>query len=389
MIKKLALTSIISSACLLSNVQAEDTLKEAFQNGKVKGEIRSYYFQEDYDTTGRSSNLHFGGFLSYETADFYGLTAGATFQVSSIGDISGDKTIFASDEDASGSVMSESFLTYTRANTSIKAGRQFIGTPLLAGSGSRMVRQAFQGFTVVNSDIPDTKVVAAYVDRFQKRTDGAGNPGEFTRSFNTNSSTDAITLEDGAYSVYVENKSITNLTAQLQYLNAVDFFKSYYADATYDVGTKANVAVTGQYIGTDYNSATTSGNFYALRVASSYDSFNVKLSASTNSSNGDVESGLGYGADTALTGSEIYGGYHAYKNDAKAYQVNLGTKIADVSLNLIHSSFNLLNETDKKETDFVVSYDIIENLNLNLLHANFQGEDTKNYETRIKLTYKF
>lgn len=389
MIKKLSLISLVASACLLSNMQAEDTLKEAFQNGKVKGEIRSYFFQEDYDTAGRSSNLHFGGFLNYETAGFYGLNAGATFQVSSVGDISGDKTVFTSDEDASGSVMSEAFVTYSRANTSVKAGRQFIGTPLLAGSGSRMVRQAFQGYTLVNSDIPDTKVIAAYVDRFQKRTDGAGSPGKFTKSFNTNGALDAVTLEDGAYTIYAENKSITNLTAQLQYLNAVNFFKTYYADATYNVGTKANVAVTGQYIGTDYNSATTSGNFYAARVASSYESFNVKLSASTNSSNGDVESGLGYGADTALTGSEIYGGYHAYRQDAKAYQVNLGTKIADVSLNLIHSSYNLLNETDKKETDLVVSYDIIENLNLNLLHANFQGEATKNYETRIKLTYKF
>ena len=388
MIKKLSLISLVASACLLSNVQAEDTLKEAFQNGKVKGEIRSYFFQEDYDTTGRSSNLHFGGFLNYETADFYGLNAGATFQVSSVGDIHGTNK-FVDDEDASGSVMSEAFVTYTRENTSVKAGRQFIGTPLLAGSGSRMVRQSFQGYTLVNTDIPDTKVIAAYVDRFQKRTDGAGNPGKFTKSFNTNSSSDAVTLEDGAYSVYAENKSISNLTAQLQYLNAVDSFKSYYADATYDVGTKANVAVTGQYIGTDYNSATTSGSFYALRVASSYDAFNVKLSASTNSSNGDVESGLGYGADTALTGSEIYGGYHAYKTDAKAYQVNFGTKIADISLNLIHSAYNLVNETDKKETDLVVSYDIIENLNLNLLHANFQGEDDKNYETRVKLTYKF
>ena len=86
MIKKLSLISLVASACLLSNVQAADTLKEAFQDGKIKGEIRSYFFQEDYDTTGRSSNLHFGGFLNYETANFYGLTAGATFQVSSVGE---------------------------------------------------------------------------------------------------------------------------------------------------------------------------------------------------------------------------------------------------------------------------------------------------------------
>ena len=389
MIKKLSLISLVASACLLSNVQAEDTLKEAFQNGKVKGEIRSYYFQEDHDSTGRSSNLHFGGFLNYETADFYGLNAGATFQVSSVGNISGDKTRFTADEDASGSVMSESFVTYTRANTSFKAGRQFIGTPLLAGSGSRMVRQAFQGYTLVNTDISDTKVIAAYVDRFQKRTDGAGNPGTFTKVFNTNAVADNITLEDGAYSVYVENKSVANLTAQLQYLNAIDVFKSYYADGVYDIGTEANISVTGQYIGTNYNNTDSSGNFYALRVATDYDYFNLKLSASNNPSNGNVHSGIGYGADYSLTGSQIIGGYYSYLEGTKAYQINLGTTISKVDLNLIHSDFDLANAKNEKETDFVLSYNIIENLNLNVLHAIFDGSSDKNYETRVKLTYKF
>jgi hypothetical protein len=386
--KKLISTSIIASACLLSSVQGADTLKEAFQNGKVKGEIRSYYFQEDFDTTGRSSILHFGGFLNYETANYHGLTANATLQVSSVGDIHGDNK-FINDEDASGSVLSEAFVQYTRANSSFKAGRQFIGTPLLAGSGSRMVRQSFQGYTFVNTDISDTTILAAYVDRYQKRTDGTGNPGAFTKSFNTNGALDAVTLEDGAYTVYLENKSVTNLTAQLQYLNAVDSFKTYYAYATYDIGTKANAAVTGQYMGTKYNNADSSGNFYAARVSTDYDYFNLKLSASTNPSNGDVESGLGYGADYALTGSEVYGGYYAYFEDAKAYQINIGTSIADVKLNLIHSKYDLANTTDLKETDFVASYDIIENLNLSLLHANFEGEADKNYETRVKLTYAF
>jgi hypothetical protein len=389
MIKKLTLISLVASACLLSNVQAADTVKEALENGKVKGSIKAYYFQEDSDSTGRSSNLHFGGLLNYETADFLGLRAGATFQVSSIGDMHGDESIFKSDEDASGSVLSEAFLEYTRSNTSVKIGRQFIGTPLLAGSGSRMVRQSFQGYTLVNTDIPDTKIVAAYADRFQKRTDGEGNPGKFTKSFNTNGALDGFTLENGVYTVYAENKSITNVTAQLQYLNAVDAFESYYADAAFDVGTKSNVVLKAQYIGTNYDDSTTNGNFYAIRVSASYDYFNLKLSASQNPSNGDVESGVGYGADYALTASEIAGGYYAYNANAKAYQINVGTTIARVGLNLIHSEYDRRNVEDETETNLVASYDIVKNLNLNLLQTYFDGSSDKNYETRVKLTYSF
>jgi len=389
MVKKLTLTSLVASACLFSNVYAENTLEEAFTNGKVKGEIRSYYFQEDYDTTGRSSNLHFGGFLSYETASFYGLTTGATFQVSSVADISGVNK-FVDDEDASGSVMSEAFLTYTRENSSVKAGRQFIGTPLLAGSGSRMIRQSFQGYTLVNTDIPDTKVVAAYVDRFQGRTDGAGSPGKFTKAFDTNAELGSVTLNDGAYTAYLENKSISDLTIQAQYLDAMDVFASMYLDAKYEFGTSVNLYAVGQYIGTNYDAtANENGNFYALRVGGNNDYFNFKLSASENPSDGNVESGLGYGADYSLVGAEIDGGYWSYLTDTTAYQVNVGTTVAKIDLNLIHSVYDTKANGDIKETDLILSYDIVKNLNLNILQANFDGKADKNYETRVKLTYKF
>lgn len=387
MIKKLTLTSLVASACLFSNVYAADTLEEAFKNGKVKGEIRSYFFQEDFDATGRSSITHFGGFINYETASYYGLTTGATFQVSSVGDINGVNK-FASDEDASGSVMSEAFVTYTRDNTSLKAGRQFIGTPLLAGSGSRMIRQAFQGYVVTNTDIPNTKVVAAYVDRFQTRTDGAGSPGKFTKTFNTNAELDTQTLEDGAYTLYLENKSVTDLTIQAQYLDATNIFSTIYADAEYKIGTAANLYVVGQYMGTNYDSTNLDGHFFAARIGGAFDKFSFKLSTSSNTSDANVESGLGYGADYSLTGSEIGGGYDGYFKDTKAYQVNVGTTIANVGLNAIYTSNNLKNANDTAETDVVLSYDVMKNLNLNILQAYFDGGD-KNYETRVKLTYKF
>jgi len=387
MIKKLTLGSVVAAACLFTSMNAQ-SLEEAFANGKFKGEIRSYYFEEDYDTTGKSSLLHMGGFLNYKTADFYGLSAGATFQVSSATSLDGVNK-FASSEDASGSVLSESFLEYTRSNSTLKVGRQFIGTPLLAGSGSRMIRQSFQGVTFTNTDISNTKVVAAYVDRFQTRTDGAGSPGTFTKNFDTNANLGSTTLEDGAYTIYVKNNSVDNLTLEAQYLDAVDAFSSTYLNGEYDLGTDLNLYTVGQYIGTSYDTTDKSGSIVGLRVGGKLNNLNFKVSVSENSSDGDVQSGLGYGADYSLTASSIDGGYWSYLADTKAYQVALGTTIAKVGVDLSYSSYDLKTGSDITETDISASYDIMKNLNINVLHAIFDGKTDMNSESRVKLTYKF
>ena len=386
--KQLAVGSLLM-ACIFSNVQAENTLEEAFKNGTFKGEVRSYYFQEDYNSTGRSSILHYGGLLSYESDKFYGLTAGATVQVSSVGDINKTNK-FKNDEDASGAVLSEAFITYSNFDSTLKVGRQFIGTPLLAGSGSRMIRQAFQGITLENKSIPDTTIIGAYVNRFQARTDGNGGPGKFERGFNTNADLGTITLNDGAYSIYVKNESVTDLTIQAQFLDAVDAFTSNYLDAKYKIGTPLNAYVVGQYIGTDYDlSGNKDGDFFAARIGGEYSNVNFAFSMSETSSDGNVESGLGYGADYSLTASEIDGGYWSYLADTSAYQVRVGTKVADIGLSLVHSTYDLKSNKDVDETDYILTYELMKNLNLSILHANFDGKTDKNYESRVKLTYKF
>lgn len=256
------------------------------------------------------------------TDKYYGFDLGATFQVSGVANVDGTNR-FTYDEDASGVVLSESYIAYAKHNSNLKVGRQYIGTPLLAGSGSRLIRQSFQGYTFTNTDIPNTKLFLAYVNRFQMRTDANGNPGEFTKVFNTNRGVYERTLNDGAYSILVTNNSIKNLTANIQYLDAIDNFKSEYIDAKYDLG---NISLSGQYIGTQYDTNEDNGNFLALKVSGDYNNFNFAL-ATSKTTDGDVESGLGYGADTSFTGNDIYGGIFSYRKDAKAYKVSIGTSL--------------------------------------------------------------
>ena len=387
MIKKLTLGSVVAAACLCSNVYAGDNLEEAFANGKFNGEVRSYYFQQNNESTGKSSIINSGGFLSYETDKFYTITAGATIHVSSTGDISGTNK-FAYSEDASGAVLSEAFLTYGLGNSSIKVGRQYIGTPAVAGSGSRMIRQSFEGVTVTNTDIPDTKVMGIYVNKYQKRTDLDGNVAGFTKAFDTNTSGDTI-LEDGAYSLYLQNKSIADLTIQAQYLDAVDAFSTLYVDSVYSIGTDYNLSITGQYLSTDHDSGAEDGEYVAARLAGSINGFNLSASVSENTSDGVVESGLGYGADWSLVGGDVYWGYYAYQPETTSYQVKAGTTIADVGITIIHSSYDLKTADDVSETDYMLSYELMKNLNLDILHAEFDGIADRENETRVKLTYKF
>ena len=63
---------------------------------------------------------------------------------------------------------------------------------------------------------PNTELFLSYVDRFQMRTDANGNPGNFTKVFNTNRGVYERTLNDGAYTLLLTNKTIKNLTTNIQ-----------------------------------------------------------------------------------------------------------------------------------------------------------------------------
>ena len=388
-------TILLSAITLMtSNLFAGD-LSDAFKNGKIKGELKSYYFQEKQSDTGSSSIFHNGGSINYLTGNYYGFNLGSTFQASSVSNIDGTNR-FTEDEDASGAVLSELFVSYTKGNSSVKVGRQYIGTPLIAGSGSRMIRQSFQGYTFTNKDLPNTSISLIYVDRFQGRTDNNGNTGNFVKTFITNSpysnSPYSYTLEKGAYSIYLENTSIKDLDINAQYVDAIDNFKTVYLDSTYNLG---NFSATGQYIGTKFDDNKADGNFIALKLGTKINAFTINAAVSKNISNGNVESGLGYGADTSLTANEIYGGVFSYINGAKAYKLDVGTKIDKVGINLAYVYTDLENnKSNDKETDITVSYDVNKNLKINLLHAIVDG--TEDYsrpkadsETRIKIQYTF
>ncbi|WP_324172155.1 hypothetical protein [Sulfurimonas sp.] len=224
--RKIVKLSLATLALLTTGVSAADNLSDAFKNTKASGEVKAAYINSNFLGSKESDSIgSVGGRLGIVTDELKGFKAGATFQTSHVlhdginyTDLSpippfnvNGANQRTNSFNASGSVLSESYLEYTLSNTSLKVGRQFITTPLVSSalpgkSSEALIKDSFQAYVLTNTDIPDTTIVAAYVTQYQQISDGEGNIGDFKE------------FQDGAGSIFVKNNSIKDTTLQVQYL---------------------------------------------------------------------------------------------------------------------------------------------------------------------------
>jgi imipenem/basic amino acid-specific outer membrane pore len=375
--------SLVAAITLTATCASADTLADAFANSTVKGEIKSQYFQKEkeFGANAKSSIWTNGGNLSLTTGSFYGLKAGVTFQTGHVASIDDDAANYNGDMDASGSVMSEAYLAYTLANTTVKAGRQYISTPLVAGSGSRMFKQSFEGIVLVNTDLPNTTLVAAYVDKFQGRTDGNGNAPEFEQ------------VQDGAYTVYAKNTSIENLELQAQYAQIKTLvdndIKAIYVEADYNLD---NITLAGQVYSTDDGSTTNSdGALYGIKAVGNIAGITATAAYTTSDDEADVVAGLGDGADYSFTASPINGGN--YSKDTDSYLVGLGYKFdMGLGLDASYTNWDTNGGTSTSETNVTASYAFNKNLSSKIMYSTYDNDTSLtgyDYRSRVYVSYKF
>lgn len=409
---KLAKLSLAAIAVvgLTTSSFAADTLADAFKNGKVNGELKAYYFTTD-DGTNDADIFSTGVMLSYKTAPLYGFTLGFTAQGSASPFADADaKDAFGGSMYGSGAVLSEAYVAYNIGKTTAMVGRMFLDTPLVASSGSRIIKEAFEGAAVINTDLPNTTLIAGYVQKFQSRTNGAGNVGEFTKNFSTNSSAN-VDLDNGAYTFAAINKSITGLTLTAAYA---------YADAYYYDTVAAAVAINGGiHIGyvealyegkvgevgytlgaqdyyNKFNDSTTADdtmNVYAFKAGVSFKGINGTVAYSQTSddvtASGAVVSGLGNGADLLYTDPVI--GMPGYNRDTKSYLIDVNydiTAAANVGARYVLAE---LATRDEDYTAIYGSYKFDAALKGFSLGAQYEtkGKDADGQDLWVKANYKF
>lgn len=447
---KLSLVAIVVAG-LASSSFAADTLADAFKNGKVTGELRAWYF--DRDTGDQNTNtlakgnadiLSTGLMLGYVTDSLYGLSLGLTMQANYAPFADNDaKNLYATDMYGSGAVLSEAYMVYTIGKTTAKIGRQFITSPLVASSGSRMIKEAFQAAVLINTDLPNTTLVAGYSDKFQGRTSdydkstpGADSDisgfkkeavfyGAGTSTARGSTRASNVFGFDGAYTAAAINSSIQNLTLTGQYLfvNAVEGTNGgdaqvFYAEGNYVVPLSTmKVLLDATYRGSRtsnaiFDSLHLEGNMYQGRIGfKELAGFNASFAYSTVSSGQSVLLGAGNGPTTytapLIKGAEVTSGANT-----DAYKFEVGYDFAKVGVAglKVLGQYAKINQDTAAGTGLVfngvdvetkstylegqIAYDLpsIKGLTLSLEYEDGKVEaaSTKNTnEMRFRANYKF
>lgn len=363
------------------------SLASVFEEGKVSGEIKSQYFQKEVSNE-KVSIWTNGGNLSYVTGDYYGFKSGVTLQASTVtaSDLDNAPTAYNKDQNVSGAVLSQAYLQYSMANTTGKIGRQYISTPLVEGSGSRIFKESFEGLVISNTDISNTTIVAAYVDKEQYRTDIASGGTEVKEV------SDFEQIQDGAYTVYVNNKSIKDLTVDAQYAlinsdtHTADDTKAFYAAGSYNLSP---FTIETQTYQTDNGNAVNSkGSAYGVNLLGNFDKLSLGVAYSIVDKDANIINGIGNGADYLYTGTWIYGGI--YDADTDAYKLSAGYKITtDLSFDLNYGAWKTGTNPTASETDFITTYTFNENFSTKFVLATYDNLADESYRTRLYASYKF
>ncbi|MEK6658625.1 MAG: OprD family outer membrane porin, partial [Campylobacterota bacterium] len=216
------------------NVNAAEDLNGMFAQGKASGQIREFSISRSVDRSAatdytRKANA-VGGYLKYETADYSGLSFGAAFYTTNgfLNDTPKtdytqvDPTLLGKNNE-NYSMLGEAFIQYKAANTTFKAGRQKLDTPMLGSDDARMLPNLFEAYVLTNKDIANTTLTAAHVTKFAQGTfgraygtggilgstagysswDALNQVGEFKNmgTYAVNKSTDGVSILSATYAM--------------------------------------------------------------------------------------------------------------------------------------------------------------------------------------------
>ncbi|MFC2073647.1 hypothetical protein ACFLR3_00200 [Campylobacterota bacterium] len=182
-------------------------------------------------TLGLENNLVSGTYSNAHTAT---TGTGATFLGSSftqplnLGGVSVDDELW----------VSEAWIAGTAFDTTLKAGRQAVDTPLAFTETWGIDKNTFEGAVLINQSIPDTTIVAAWLGKSNGSADdtagvlnsiGGAAAGYVSEGgkFNT-------FAKDGAYAFGVINNSWKPLTAQAWAYDLQGLAKAYWVQADLD-----------------------------------------------------------------------------------------------------------------------------------------------------------
>ncbi len=394
--KKVCL-SLATLVALSTSAFGASTLAEAFSNGKVYGDLEINYFNAKRQK-GEADLTTLGFSLGYSTEKYNGFQFNAEVQSSHSPWADDDaKAVFNNDQYGSGEVLSVFNLSYDYQNTHFKVGRMYMDTPLVASGQNRAILESFESAMIVNKDIPNTILTAAYISKVQNRTDWNGDIGSFD-SVNVNRvggpNGDFQKMENGAYTIAVKTQPISGLNVQLAYLDEIDLINNGYALANYKINDMFDVG--GQYYYSkeeNKESANAISGKVGLKLGKAYLFTSVsKVSDGATT----LDHGLGNGTDRLMAGTITYS-YLSYYPNTTTYSL-AGRYNFDKNASIfgkLTKSDNDKTGKDKLELDvqaieakYLFTSGFLKDIELRAVYEHVGG-DLDLHDLRTYITYRF
>jgi hypothetical protein len=327
----------------------------AVENIKVSGGAKVIYQTSDVDGSTASMFDH-----NTNSAAGVGVTLGATADLSNNMKGAVEMTAFDTlglESNVVGSVMATGQLNTlswasvanvaaTFGNTTAVVGRQELDTPLAFTEKWNVVKNTFDAAVIVNSDIPNTTLVGAYVGK-QNSLTAAGQvaDNQFT-TYQAQVNSLGTTAGDGAYAFGAVFAGIPNNTIQAWYydinraadalwlqvdgkLAAGDIGISYgaqYAQAEVDGQLASVLGATGTDLKTDAFALKVGVDVVGVHVFAAYSDVSAGVLGFYNTATGDktklYTGTASIWADGAQTAAE----------DTEAYKVGVSGKVGSVAL---------------------------------------------------------
>ena len=319
----------------------------ALENTKVSGDAKLFYSTSDQgkadflDKTGAMGQAAFGLGLTTDLMD--GISASAHITALTTLGLQGQlvNNVWEATNGVDDSWwVDQAWISKTVANTTAKVGRMELDTPYVFTEKWSIAENTFGAAVVVNTDVPNTTLVGAYVGQGNGSTllglGNANGAAGVVGKFNKNGTTNFSQFFSGAYAAGAINKSWEPLTAQAWYFDATHAATAYWLQADLDA---SSLGVEGLTVGLQYTDLTLSKSLttkpsdesndaFAMMVGYSMkDMFSAKLSYSQTGKNNT--SGIGAGMNLAASGqsklyTESWWSYgYVTGNDTTAYNLTV------------------------------------------------------------------
>ena len=189
------------------------------------------------------------------------------------------------------------------SKSTLKLGRMELDTPLAFTEKWSIEKNTFEAAVVVNQDIPDTTVVAAFVgngngteslgqDAQSNIINVAGTGQDLAMAPVVNADGDFTTFgTNGAYVFGVVNNSFKPLTAQAWYYELPSLASAYWLEADLKCQQVKGLLAGIQYTSTKVNGSDSSGTFALMAGYEMKDMVTVKLAYAQTSDKGDFHGG--------------------------------------------------------------------------------------------------